>query len=57
MLNNDRVLHGHTVYTVTERMERRLESGYIAWDMARSRLNVLGKKKLNKDPVRKINNN
>lgn len=50
VFDNDRVLHGRTGYTLTENVGRCLESAYIDWDVARSKLNVLGKK-LNKGPV------
>ena len=56
VLDNDRVLYGRTGYTLTEGMGRSLESGYLDWDIARSKLNVLGKK-LNKGPVSRINKN
>jgi len=53
VFDNDRVLHGRTGYTLTEEDGRCLESAYIDWDVARSKLNVLGKK-LNKGPVARM---
>lgn len=53
VFDNDRVLHGRTGYTLTENVGRCLESAYIDWDVARSKLNVLGKK-LNKGPVARM---
>lgn len=53
VFDNDRVLHGRTGYTLTEGAGRCLESAYIDWDVARSKLNVLGKK-LNRGPVARI---
>ena len=53
VFDNDRVLHGRMGYTLTEEGGRCLESAYIDWDVARSRLNVLGKK-LNKGPVARM---
>ena len=53
IFDNDRVLHGRTGYTLEAGMGRCLESAYIDWDVARSKLNVLGKK-LNKGPVARM---
>ena len=53
VFDNDRVLHGRMGYTLTEEAGRCLESAYIDWDVARSRLNVLGKR-LNKGPVARM---
>lgn len=53
IFDNDRVLHGRTGYTLEEGMGRCLESAYIDWDVARSKLNVLGKK-LKKGPVARM---
>ena len=53
VFDNDRVLHGRMGYTLTEEVGRCLEAAYIDWDVARSRLNVLGKR-LNKGPVARM---
>lgn len=53
VFDNDRVLHGRTGYRLSEGMGRCLESAYIDWDVARSKLNVLGKK-FNKGPVARM---
>ena len=53
VFDNDRVLHGRTGYTLTEGTGRCMESAYIDWDVARSKLNTLGKK-LNKGPVARM---
>ncbi|XP_015751153.1 PREDICTED: gamma-butyrobetaine dioxygenase-like [Acropora digitifera] len=56
VFDNDRVLHGRTGYTLAEGMGRCLESTYIDWDVARSKLNVLGRK-LKKGPVARMDSN
>lgn len=53
VFDNDRVLHGREGYTLSEEGGRCLESAYIDWDVARSRLSVLGKR-LGKGPVARM---
>ncbi len=40
-MDNTRMLHGRTAYTITKEGERFLEGAYIEWDELRSRRRVL----------------